>query len=324
MKILVIGGAGYVGSHQVKLLCDEGHNVIVLDNMSTGFKKLVDKRANLVVGDIRDHEVLDIVLEDIDVVFHFAASSLVGESVLNPLKYYSNNVYGMEVLLEKMVEKKIDKIIFSSTAAVYGIPSSELISEDLIPKPINPYGETKLAMENMIKWVSNATKIKYVCLRYFNVAGASLDSSIGELHDPETHLIPNVLKALINNENINVFGDNYNTKDGTCVRDYIHVSDLVDAHYQALKYLFKDSENLTCNLGYSSGTSVMEIIKSCEKVTGLKSNIVIGDKRIGDPDSLVSNNKLALEKLEWSPKYNDMDIIIKSAYDFYKAENERN
>ncbi|MBS5928492.1 MAG: UDP-glucose 4-epimerase GalE, partial [Clostridium sp.] len=252
MSILVCGGAGYIGSHTVHQLIKNNEDVVIVDNLQTGHLKAVNPKAKFYKGDIRDHDFLDKVFSEnkIEAVIHFAANSLVGESMTNPLLYFNNNVYGMQVLLESMVKHNIDKIVFSSTAAVYGEPKKVPILEDDETNPTNTYGETKLTMEKMMKWVNKANGIKFVSLRYFNVAGALEDGSIGEDHSPETHLIPLILQVpLKKREHITVFGDDYPTEDGTCIRDYIHVLDLADAHIKAINYLRAGNESNIFNLG---------------------------------------------------------------------------
>ena len=270
MRILVLGGAGYIGSHTVYELVDAGYEVIVVDNLLTGFKEAVHPQAKFYEGDIRDKKFLDNILskEKIDGVIHFAASSQVGESMKNPLKYYNNNLCGTEVLLESMVEHGIDKIVFSSTAATYGEPESIPILETDRTLPTNCYGETKLSMEKMFKWTSKAYNLRYVSLRYFNACGAHPNGKIGEAHNPETHLIPLVLQVPNGKrEYISVFGNDYDTKDGTCVRDYIHVNDLAQAHILAMEYLSKGGESNIFNLGNGVGFTVKEVIETARKVT---------------------------------------------------------
>lgn len=321
MKIAVIGGAGYIGSHQVKMLCDQNYEVVVIDNLSTGFKKAIDKRAIFEQEDIRNLESLIQIFQKhkIEAVMHFAALSLVGVSVTDPLSYYNNNLYGMEILLKAMVQTKIDKIIFSSTAATYGMHKEMPINEKYETNPINPYGETKLAMEKMIKWVENAHGIRSVALRYFNAAGADENTLIGECHDPETHLIPIILQvALGQRESIDIYGDDYNTLDGTCIRDYIHINDLAAAHTLALEHLTKGGESKIYNLGSGNGYSVKEIIKTARKVTGHPIPEIIKPRRGGDPDKLIASSDLIQKELNWNLKYDNIEYIIKTAYEFHK------
>lgn len=321
MKILVLGGAGYIGSHTVYELVDKGYDVVVADNLQTGHIEAVHEKAKFYKGDIRDKEFLNNLFknEKIDCVIHFAANSLVGESMINPLKYYDNNLCGTKVLLEAMVENNINKIVFSSTAAVYGKPDKTPILEEDKTNPLNTYGETKLSMEKMFKWIDNAHNIKYVSLRYFNACGAHKSSKIGEAHSPETHLIPTVLKAIIKDEEINIFGDDYNTKDGTCVRDYIHVTDLADAHILAVEYLKNSNNSDIFNLGNGVGFSVKEIISASEDVTGKKAKVNIGKRRDGDPDVLIASADKANKILGWQPKYTDINQIIESAYKWHES-----
>jgi UDP-glucose 4-epimerase len=325
MNILIIGGAGYIGSHQVKMMLDYGDNVIVLDNLNTGHEEMIDKRAIFYRGDVRDYHMVCNILknEKIEVVMHFAALSLVGKSMENPSDYYDNNVNGMLNLLNCMKDTQVNKIIFSSSAAVFGEHSVMPITEDYSKNPTNPYGETKLVMEKMVKWFSYAHDIKYVILRYFNVAGADLMGTLGELHHPETHLIPLVLKvALKQSEKISIFGNDYDTADGTCIRDYIHVTDLCEGHKLSLDYLINKNESNDFNLGYGHGFSVMEIIEKARQVTNHPIPTVIKERRAGDPALLIAANKKALNLLNWQPQYDNIAIIIESAYHFYKNYGE--
>ncbi|UNM88952.1 UDP-glucose 4-epimerase GalE [Vagococcus sp. CY52-2] len=321
-KVLVLGGAGYIGSHAVKRLLDSGKEVVVVDNLLTGHKEAVDERATFYEGDIRDKDFLTGVFEkeDISQVVHFAASSLVGESVENPLKYFNNNVYGMQTLLEVMNEFDVKEIVFSSTAATYGEPDVTPITEDTPTNPTNPYGESKLMMEKMMKWCDKAYGIKYVSLRYFNVAGAMLDASIGEDHTPETHLLPIILQVALNQrEKLMIFGDDYPTPDGTCIRDYVHVVDLVDAHILALNYLSTHDESQIINLGSSNGFSVKELLTEAIKVTGKAIPSEIAPRRAGDPSMLVASNEKAKTILGWNPQYTDVETIISSAWQWHQS-----
>lgn len=321
MAILIIGGAGYIGSHQVKSMHENGYEVIVLDNLNTGFKESINENVTFIEGDVRCFDTLEKIFTtyNIDSVIHFAALSQVGESVAKPLEYYDNNVYGMQVLLKAMVAHNVKNIIFSSTAAVYGAVDIPLINEDVGKNPINTYGETKLAMEKMIKWASNAHDLNFVSLRYFNVCGASESQTIGECHNPETHLIPLVLQvALGQRSHISIFGDDYKTNDGTCVRDYIHVDDLVDAHTKALEYLKAGGSSDIFNLGYGHGFSVKEIIEAVRKVTSHEIPEQVEARRAGDPDFLVADSSKAREILKWTPKHDDIEYIISTAYNFHK------
>ena len=306
MRILVLGGAGYIGSHTVYELVDAGYEVIVVDNLLTGFKEAVHPQAKFYEGDIRDKIFLDNILskEKIDGVIHFAASSQVGESMKNPLKYYNNNLCGTEVLLESMVEHGIDKIVFSSTAATYGEPESIPILETDRTLPTNCYGETKLSMEKMFKWTSKAYNLRYVSLRYFNACGAHPNGKIGEAHNPETHLIPLVLQVPNGKrEYISVFGNDYDTKDGTCVRDYIHVVDLAVGHVKALKKIQEKAGLCIYNLGTGVGYSVLDIVKNFEAATGIKIPYEIKPRRAGDIATCYSDASKAERELGWKAQY---------------------
>ena len=282
MSVLVLGGAGYIGSHTVYKLIEEGENIVIVDNLQTGFKKLIHPDAKFYEGDIRDKRFLNNVFEkeNIEGVIHFAANSLVGESMTKPLDYYDNNVYGMICLLEVMKEHNVKNIVFSSTAATYGDPKKIPITENDETKPTNTYGDTKLAMETMMKWCDNAYGIKWVALRYFNACGAHENGIIGEMHNPETHLIPLILQVPLGlRESIFIFGDDYDTPDGTCIRDYIHVNDLADAHYKALNYLYDGNNSNVFNLGNGEGFSVLEIINAAKEVTKLPIDVKISPRR---------------------------------------------
>ncbi len=322
MKIAVLGGAGYIGSHTAKKLIDRGHDVTVIDNLQTGFAAAVDKRAELLIGDIRDKAFLEDAFceKGFDAVIHFAACSLVGESVKLPLKYYNNNVGGAITLLEVMEEANIDKIVFSSTAATYGEPEKVPIFEDDRTFPTNPYGETKLAMEKLFKWESNASDLRYVSLRYFNACGADESGELGEAHNPESHLIPLILQVPNGKrEFISVFGDDYDTPDGTCIRDYIHVNDLADAHILAVEYLYNGGESNIFNLGNGVGFSVREVIESARRVTGHPIPEIMSPRRAGDPARLIASSEKAKKILGWKPLYTDIDSIVASAWKWHKS-----
>lgn len=321
MKILVCGGAGYIGSHTAYELINQGYEVVIIDNLETGHKEAIHPQARFYYGDIRDKSFLRFVFskEKIDAVIHFAANSLVGESMNNPYKYYHNNVFGTLSLLGTLEEFNVKKVVFSSSAAVYGEVENIPILETDKTEPTNTYGETKLAMEKMFKWFDKAHGIKYVSLRYFNVAGANISGVIGEDHNPETHLIPLVLQvALGNRDYISIFGDDYDTEDGTCIRDYIHVTDLAEAHILAVKYLLEGNESNVFNLGNGEGFSVKEIITAARKVTYHKIPAKVGKRRIGDPAKLVSSNKKAKEILGWKINYPNILDIIASAWNFHQ------
>ena len=316
--ILVAGGAGYIGSHMVALLLERGYEVVVADNLSTGHWQAA-KGAKLRVGDLRDSAFLDRLFTEfkIDGVINFAAFSLVGESVKNPLKYYDNNVGGSISMLKAMDRHGIDKIVFSSTAAVYGEPEKQPIEETDRTEPTNPYGETKLAIEKMLKWSDNAYGIRYVALRYFNAAGSNTEVGIGEDHSPESHLIPLVLKtALGQRSHIGIFGDDYPTPDGTCVRDYIHVRDLAEAHLLALQYLDKGGKSDAFNLGSGDGYSVKEIIETARAITGKEIPAIVEPRRPGDPSVLIASNKKAGEILGWKPQ-RGLKTIIADAWNWH-------
>lgn len=322
MAILVLGGAGYIGSHMVYELKDRGYDVVIVDNLQTGFKELIHPEARFYQGDVRDKAFLNNVFdkEEIEGVIHFCANSLVGVSMKEPLEYFDNNVYGMIVLLEVMKDHGVKNIVFSSTAATYGEPKYIPISEDDPTNPTNPYGETKLTMEKIMKWCDQAYGMHYVALRYFNACGAHPNGKIGELHDPETHLIPLILQVpLGKRKELYVFGDDYDTKDGTCIRDYIHVLDLADAHIRALKYLETEKRSNVFNLGNGEGYSVLEIINAAKEVTGRDIPYTISPRRAGDPAKLIANNNKAATVLGWTPRYTDVKEIIATAWNFYTS-----
>ena len=321
MSILVCGGAGYIGSHAVHQLVKKGEDVVIVGNLQTGHRDALNPQAKFYEGDIRDKDVLDKIFTEnkIEAVIHFAANSLVGESVEKPLKYFNNNVYGMQVLLEAMVRHHVDKIVFSSTAAVYGEPKRVPIMEDDETNPTNPYGESKRTMEKMMKWVSRANGIRYVSLRYFNAAGAIDDGSIGEDHHPETHLIPLILQVpLGKRDHITIFGDDYPTPDGTCLRDYIHVIDLADAHVLALEYLRKGGESNIFNLGNGKGFSVKEMIEAAKKATGKDIKVEMGARRAGDPAQLIASSEKARKLLGWKPRYTNVEQVIGTAWTWHQ------
>ena len=322
MAILVLGGAGYIGSHTVYELIDAGRDVVVADNLLTGFRAAVHPKARFYQLDIRDRSALDELFtkEKIEGVIHFAASSQVSESMSDPLKYYDNNLHGTMVLLQAMVAHGVDKIVFSSTAATYGEPERVPILETDRTDPTNCYGETKLAMEHMMRWVSRAHGLKYVALRYFNACGAHPSGAIGEAHNPETHLIPLILQVPNGQrEKISIFGDDYATKDGTCIRDYIHVSDLAQAHILALDHLLQGGESDVFNLGNGVGFTVKEVIDVARAVTGHPIPAETCPRRAGDPAQLIASSQKAVDQLGWKPKYNDLNTIIASAWKWHSA-----
>lgn len=322
MAILVLGGAGYIGSHTVYELIDAGREVVVVDNLITGFKAAVHPKAKFYQIDLRNRVELDELFEneEIDGVIHFAAFSQVGESMSKPLKYYENNLWGTTVLLQSMVAHGVDKIVFSSTAATYGEPERIPILENDRTQPTNCYGETKLAMEKMMRWTGGAHPLHYVALRYFNACGAHMSGSIGEAHNPETHLIPLILQVPLGvREKVSIFGDDYPTKDGTCVRDYIHVTDLAQAHILALDYLMKGGESNVFNLGNGVGFTVKEVIDVARSVTGHPIPAEISPRRAGDPAQLVASSEKAKSVLGWKPQYDSLETIVDSAWKWHKA-----
>jgi UDP-glucose 4-epimerase len=322
MSILVLGGAGYIGSHAVYQLIDQNYKVVVVDNLQSGHNQAVHPQATFYKGDIRDKEFLRSVFEQekIEGVIHFAANSLVGESMENPLKYFNNNVYGTQVLLEVMMEFGIKNIVFSSTAATYGEQKVMPITEEMPTLPTNAYGETKLTMEKIMKWCESAYGLKYVSLRYFNVAGARSTGEIGEDHHPETHLIPVILQvALGQREYISVFGDDYDTEDGTCIRDYIHVEDLIDAHILALSYLQNGGESTIVNLGSGKGFSVNEMVETAREVTGHEIPAKVVPRRSGDPSKLIASSAKAKEVLGWNPQRTSIKQIMEDAWNWHQT-----
>lgn len=321
MSVLVLGGAGYIGSHTVDRLVEAGKDVVVVDSLVTGHLAAVRKEAKFYQGDLADKDFMRKVFTenpDIDAVIHFAAFSLVAESMKDPLKYFDNNTAGMVKLLEVMNEFDIKYIVFSSTAATYGIPEKMPIYEDDPQLPINPYGESKLMMEKIMRWADEAYGIKFVALRYFNVAGAKPDGSIGEDHHPETHLLPIVLQvAMGEREKLQIFGDDYNTPDETNVRDYVHPFDLADAHILAVDYLRNGNESSAFNLGSSTGFSNLEIVKAAREVTGKEIPAEIAARRGGDPDTLIAASEKARKVLGWKPEFDDIHKIIETAWKWH-------
>ena len=318
MAVLVVGGAGYIGSVAVRHLLDAGVDVAVVDNLATGHKEALDPRARFYELDLRDRAKLGAVFETekIEAVIHFAAASLVAESVAKPLYYFNNNTYGMLVLLETMAEHNVTKIVFSSTAAVYGLAGGVPLPETAPTSPINPYGQSKLMMEEMMHWQSRAAGISYVALRYFNAAGSAY--GLGEDHQPETHLLPLVIKAALGQrEKIAVYGTDYATTDGSCIRDYIHVLDLARAHHLALEYLQAGGESMACNLGTGRGYSVLEIIETTKRVLGCEISVEYAARRPGDPAILVADVARAKELLGFIAEHSTLDEIIATAGEFH-------
>lgn len=316
MAILICGGAGYIGSHAVRAVRALGRDVVVLDNLQTGHRQALPDDVTFVRGDMRDAALLDDLFarHRVDGVLHFAADSLVAESMRLPLKYFGNNVHGMQVLLEAMIRHGVGRIVFSSSAAVYGEPESVPIDEDAPLRPGNPYGESKRIMESMMRWAAAAHGLRYVSLRYFNVGGAAADGGIGEDHRPESHLIPLILQvALGKRPHITIYGDDYPTPDGTCIRDYVGVEDLVDAHMLALHHLERGGESGVFNLGSEQGFSVREMVEAARRVTGHPLPVVMGPRRAGDPARLVASSRKVGEVLGWRPQQ-QIDDIVASAW----------
>jgi len=319
--ILVTGGAGYIGSHAVKALQQVGYKVVILDNLVYGHQDIAETLgAELIIGDTNDRALLDRLFSDrqISAVMHFAAYAYVGESVTQPDKYYRNNVVGTLSLLEAMIAANIKTFVFSSTCASYGVPQQIPITEDHPQSPINPYGATKLMVERILQDFDIAYGLKSVIFRYFNAAGADFDGAIGEDHDPETHLIPLVLQTAMGiREAITVYGSDYPTADGTCIRDYIHVTDLAEAHVLGLEYLLKGNKSEIFNLGNGNGFSVKEVIDAAKQITGKPINVVMGDRRAGDPPALVGSSEKARAILNWQPKYADLNLILQHAWQWH-------
>ena len=308
MIVLVIGGAGYIGSHAARALKRAGHEVIILDNLSTGYERLASG-FELIKGDILDAQVLNGALSRVDAIMHFAAHAYVGESVTNPKKYFRNNVEGGLALLNAALEANVKKIIFSSTCAVYGEPAEVPIAEDIPREPVNPYGVSKLFFEQALEAYARAYEFRYASLRYFNAAGADESGEIGELHDPETHLVPLALRAAGKGQELKIFGSDYPTPDGTCVRDYVHVNDLANAHVKALEYLADGKSSFAANLGTGTGASVNEVISTVEKVTGKTVPRKIVPRRAGDPPALVANPAKAQALLEWKASRGLLEVV---------------
>ena len=326
MKILVVGGAGYIGSHMVKRFQDTDHEVEILDNLSTGFE-LNAQNYKLHICDLSNKDLVYQILREnkYEVVMHFASYINVGESYSQPEKYYKNNVTNTLNLLDCMIDLKILNFIFSSTAAVYGEPQNIPITEAQKISPVNPYGNTKAIVEKILKDYDEAYGLKYISLRYFNACGAHIDGTIGERHNPETHLIPLILQAASGRKkNFTIHGDDYDTKDGTCIRDYIHVMDLAEAHLLSLEDLIKTQNSEIYNIGNNQGFSVKEIIKIAETVTNTKIPYEIAGRRKGDPAQLIADNKIIMEKLNWSANYSDLNTIIKTAWEWEKRLSKSN
>ncbi|WP_261807058.1 UDP-glucose 4-epimerase GalE [Lapidilactobacillus luobeiensis] len=325
MAIMVTGGAGYIGSHTTDRLIEQGQDVVVVDNLLTGHRAAINPKARFYQGDLRDHDFLDGVFEQEQItgVVHFAASSLVAESMAQPLKYFDNNDYGFIVLLETMIKHNVKKLVFSSTAATFGEAKEMPITETTPQVPTNPYGESKLVMEKFAHWADVANGLRWVALRYFNVAGAKADGSIGEDHRPETHLIPIVLQVASGKRaKLQIFGGDYPTPDGTNVRDYVHVMDLADAHILALQYLNAGNDSNAFNLGSATGFSNLEIVQAARKVTGAPIPCEIAGRRPGDPSTLIASSQKARDILHWAPNYDDIEKIIATAWTWTQSHPE--
>lgn len=320
MKLLIPGGAGYIGSHMVKYAQAGGHDVVVLDDLSTGHRSSI-KDCELINVNLLDKENLDKLLRGrkFDGIIHFAAKSIVGESMQFPNVYYENNVIGSINLINNMLQNDNENIVFSSTAAIFGNPLTDKISEDHPKNPINTYGKTKLFVEEILKDFCSSYDINATCFRYFNAAGADISGEIGEDHNPETHLIPNIFNSFINKKNdLKIFGNNYPTYDGTCIRDYIHVTDLAQAHLLGLEKMKTIKGFSAYNLGNGNGFSILDIINGCQKIIGENISYDVVSRRPGDPAILIADSTKAKNELDWMPKFFDIDIILKSAWNWHK------
>lgn len=322
MRILVTGGAGYIGSFMTRRLLDDGYDVVVVDNLERGHKEYIDSRAVFMQGNLLDKSFVDSLFskESFDGVIHFAGLISVGESMQKPTMYFENNVFSVINLLEGMRENNSNNFISSSTAGVYGNPAVIPISEDAPKLPESPYGESKLMSEKILSWYQKIFSIQFVCLRYFNASGAAIDGSYGESHDPETHIIPNAIKAALNNTSFTLFGNDYKTDDGTCIRDYIHVLDLVEAHVLALKKLQKDKGGHIYNVGTGKGFSNSQVLDMVKKITGVDFSITTKPKRLGDSAILIANADKIHKDLGFSPKHSDLETIVSSAYNWHKKQ----
>lgn len=322
MRILVTGGAGYIGSHMVKVLLEKGHEVVVADSLEKGFRDAIDEKATFYQGNLLDKDFVKKVFAEnhFDGVIHFAAYIAVGESMEHPAMYFENNVTGALNVLSAMLEHKVNNFIFSSTAAVYGTPVHIPIDEEHQKKPESPYGDSKLMVEQILHWLHELHDLHFIALRYFNASGASLDASVGERHSPETHIIPNVIKAVIEGKTFRLFGDDYDTPDGTCIRDYIHVLDLCEAHILALEKLWKDGGYGFYNVGTGNGYSNKEIVEMVKKVSGSDLHIEIAERRPGDPNQLIADASKIKADLHFSPKYSDLENIVKTAWEWHKKK----
>lgn len=324
MKILLTGGSGYIGSFMIKSLLEDNHDVTVIDHLERGHKQAVDHRAKLIVGNIQDEAFLSSVfVEHFDAILHFAGYISMKESMDDPRLYFENNTFGTLKLLDKAHASHINKIIFSSTAGVYGNPVKTPIPEDHPKNPENPYGESKLMVEQILKWYQRIYHINFVALRYFNACGAALDGSMGEAHHPETHIIPNAIHAVLNNTSFNLFGNDYQTPDGTCVRDYIHVIDLVEAHMLALKKLEGDQGGFVYNVGTGNGYSNKEVVEMVKKISAVDLQVSMMSRRPGDADILVSDPTKINTELGFKPMYSDLETIVKTAWEWHKNKVQK-
>jgi UDP-glucose 4-epimerase len=320
MKILITGGAGYIGSFMTKVALNKGFDVVVVDSLEKGNKSAIDPRVKLIVGDLKDKNFVgNIFLEhEFDAVVHFAGYISMGESVTNPYIYFDNNINASLNIIENMVKNNQNNFIFSSTAGVYGNPITIPIPEDHPKNPTNPYGESKLMVERILSWYQKTHGLNFTCLRYFNASGASLDATMGENHNPETHIIPNAIKSILENKEFSLYGNDYQTKDGTCVRDYIHVLDLVDAHILAIDKLQKEKNGFLYNVGTGNGYSNKEITEMIGKVCGTPVKVKLENRRPGDADSLIADPKKIKEELGFNPKYSDLENIVRTAWEWHK------
>ena len=323
MNILVTGGAGYIGSFMVKRLLERGDSIVVLDSLERGQRETIDEKAKFIQGDVLDQEIVEKVFAEnqFDTVIHFAGYISMAESMKNPGIYFRNNTFGALNLIETSVKYKVKSFIFSSTAGIYGNPTKIPIPEDHPANPTNPYGESKLMVEKILSWYGKIYGLSFASLRYFNAAGAALDSGMGENHDPETHIIPLAIKAALDNLEFNLYGSDYNTSDGTCIRDYIHVIDLVESHVLALEKIQKNPGGYFYNIGTSSGHSNKEVSEMVKKVSGIDFNVIISSRRPGDAEVLVADPSRIKSELGFVPKYSDLETIIKTAWEWHKKRS---
>lgn len=321
-RVLVTGGAGYIGSHSVKVLKEQGFEVVVLDNLITGHKEAVPPKVPFYLGDISDGALLERIMEEnpFSAVIHFAALSLVGESMVEPERYFEENTAKTNRFVANLLRLGVKNLVFSSTAATYGIPEVIPIPEETKPQPVNPYGLSKLMIEECLRWLEKAHGLRWIALRYFNAAGAALDGSIGEDHATETHLIPLILKTALGlRESISVFGTDYPTPDGTCIRDYVHVLDLAEAHILALAFLQDGGASGVFNVGTGIGYSVREVIEAAKRVTGADIPVVEADRRAGDPGILVAKTERIQKEMGWQPRYSDLETILATAWRWHSG-----